>query len=69
MRCRHVTGGVLMGFQISKFLLLLLNDENKLESSQEDGRTRQEIPQTACCKTRACNCKAGVSKRFCQRAT
>jgi len=34
----------------------LLNDEYKLESLQEDGsRTRQEIPQTACCKARACN--------------
>jgi len=29
----------------------------KLESLQEDwSRTRQEIPQTACCKARACNC-------------
>jgi len=35
---------------------LLLNDECKLESLQEDGsRTRQEIPETACCKARACN--------------
>jgi len=38
-------------------LLLLLNDECKLGALQEDGsRTRQEIPQTACCKARACNC-------------
>jgi len=38
-------------------LLLLLNDECKLESLQEDGsRTRQEIPQTVCCKARACKC-------------
>ena len=31
----------------------MLNDGNKLE---EDGRTRQEIPQTACQKAGACNC-------------
>jgi len=33
------------------------NDLCKLESSQEGNgsRTRQEIPQTACCKVRACN--------------
>jgi len=38
-------------------LLLLLNDTYKLESLQGDGsRTRQEIPQTAGCKARACNC-------------
>jgi len=38
-------------------LQLLLNDKCKLESLQEDGsRTRQEIPQTAGCKARACNC-------------
>jgi len=38
-------------------LLLLLYDEYKLESLQEDGsRTRREISQTACCKARACNC-------------
>jgi len=38
-------------------LLLLLNDECKLESLQKDGsRTRQEIPQTACYKAKACNC-------------
>jgi len=36
-------------------LQLLLNDECKLESLQEDGRTRQEIPQTAGCKARAYN--------------
>jgi len=37
--------------------LLLLNGGFKLESPQEDGsRTRKEIPQTDCCKTRACNC-------------
>jgi len=36
---------------IAVTLLLLLNDECKLESLQEDGsRTRQEIPQTACYK-------------------
>jgi len=38
-------------------LQLLLNDKYKLESLQEDGsRTRQEIPQTASCKARACSC-------------
>jgi len=38
-------------------LLLLLNDTYKLESLQEDGsRTRQEIPETAGSKARACNC-------------
>jgi len=38
-------------------LLLLLNDECKLESLQEDGsRTRQEIPRAACCKAIACKC-------------
>jgi len=37
--------------------IILLNDECKLELLQEAGsRTRQEIPQTACCKARACNC-------------
>jgi len=35
----------------------LLNDKSKLESLQGDeSRTRQEIPQTAGCKARACNC-------------
>jgi len=35
----------------------LLNDKYKLESLQGDGsRTRQEIPQTAGWKARACNC-------------
>jgi len=29
----------------------------QVESLQEDGsRTRQEVPQTACCKARAYNC-------------
>jgi len=38
-------------------LQLLLNDEYKRESLQEDrSRTRQEIPHTAVCKARACNC-------------
>jgi len=37
-------------------LQLLLNDKYKLESLQGDGsRTRQEIPQTAGCKARACS--------------
>jgi len=38
--------------------LLLLNDRNKLESLQEGGSwwTRREIPQTACCKSKAYNC-------------
>ena len=36
-------------------LQTLLNDKYKLESLQGDGsRTRQEIPQTASCKARAC---------------
>ena len=35
----------------------LLNDKYKLESLQGDGsRIRPEIPQTAGCKARACNC-------------
>jgi len=35
----------------------LLNGKYKLELLQEDGsRTSQEIPQTAGCKARACNC-------------
>jgi len=34
-------------------LLLLLNDVYKFESLQENGRTRQAIPQTAGCKARA----------------
>ena len=50
-------------------LLLLLNDEHKLESLQEDGsRTRQEIPQIACCKARTCNCfysKSFQYRTFC----
>jgi len=38
-------------------LQILLNDKYNLESLQGDGsRTRQEIPQTAGCKARACNC-------------
>jgi len=38
-------------------LIILLNDECKLESLQEDGnRTRQEIPKAACCKARPCKC-------------
>jgi len=38
-------------------LQLLLNDKYKLESLQGDGsKTRQEIPQTAGCKARTCNC-------------
>ena len=37
-------------------LQILLNDKYKLESLQGDGsRTRQESPQTAGCKARACN--------------
>jgi len=35
-------------------LLKLLNEGYKLESLQEDVRTRQEIPQTTGCKARAC---------------
>jgi len=38
-------------------LQLLLNYKYMLESLQGDGsRTRQEIPQTASYKARACNC-------------
>ena len=38
-------------------LQILLNDKYKLASLQGDGsRTRQEIPHTADCKARACNC-------------
>jgi len=36
-------------------LQILLNDKYKLESLQDGSRTRQEIPQTAGCKARACN--------------
>jgi len=35
----------------------MMSASYKLESLQEDGsRIRQEIPRTACCKARACNC-------------
>jgi len=43
----------------------LLNDKYKLKSLQRDGsRTRQEIPQTAGCKARACNCCVLTMRKF-----
>jgi len=44
-------------------LQLLLNDKYKLESLQGHGsRTRQEIPQTAGCKAKACNYRLKYQK-------